>query len=72
MVPVEAKVAATLQPIWPDLPSPHTISLPGHWGGSGPIAFSNAGAEAVGERIERPRLVAQHLAPEIRRRESNR
>ena len=28
VVPVEAKVAAILRPIWPDLPSPLTISLP--------------------------------------------
>ena len=27
-VPVEAKVAAILRPIWPDLPSPVTISRP--------------------------------------------
>ena len=27
-MPVEAKVAAILRPIWPDLPSPVTISRP--------------------------------------------
>jgi hypothetical protein len=38
-VPVEAKVAAILRPIWPDLPSPVTISrplaLPDQIGGGG-------------------------------------
>ena len=64
MVPVEAKVAAILRPTWPDLPSPLTISLPL----AGKDQFDRAlerRAETVGERVERPRLVVEHIAPEL-------
>ena len=63
MVPVDAKVAAILRPMWPDLPRPLTISLPRHLEDHRDRALERV-AEAVGQRVERPRFVVQDVAPE--------
>ena len=63
VVPVEAKVAAILRPMCPDLPRPLTISLPRQPVIS-PTARLEAFAQAVRKRVERARLIVKHIAPE--------